>query len=63
MLADKFGSEKICDSVNPDEVVAYGAGVQAAGISGLTQATLIDVASHSLGLKTLGDVMVKTSCD
>ena len=58
MLAERFGDEKICDSVNPDEVVAFGAGIQAAGSAGLTEATLIDVASHSLGLKAHGDVMV-----
>ena len=58
LLAERFGAEKICDTVNPDEVVAYGASVQAASMSGLTEATLMDVASHSLGMKTIGDVMV-----
>lgn len=62
LLSDRFGLEKVCDSVDPDEVVAYGAGVQAAGISGLTQATLIDVASHSLGMKSIGDIMVRHLC-
>ena len=61
MLCERFGWEKICDTVNPDEVVGYGAGVQAAGLSGLTRATLMDVASHTLGVKTVGDVMVSFS--
>ena len=58
LLANLFGKEKICDTVNPDEVVAYGAAVQAASLSGLSEVTLLDVTSHSLGVATYGDVQV-----
>ena len=58
LLANLFGKEKICDTVNPDEVVAYGAAVHAASLSGLSDVTLLDVTSHSLGVATLGDVQV-----
>ncbi len=44
--------------VNPDEVVAIGAAVQAGVLSGDVQdMVLLDVTPLSLGLKTLGDVM------
>ena len=29
MLGDYFGGKKLCNSINPDEAVAYGATVQA----------------------------------
>ena len=58
LLADMFGARKICDSVNPDEVVAYGACVQAAILSGASEKLLVDVTNFSLGTNTKGDVMV-----
>lgn len=53
-----FGARKICDSVNPDEVVSYGAAVQASILSGASEKLLVDVTNFSLGTNTKGDVMV-----
>ena len=58
LLADMFTSRKICDSVNPDEVVSYGAAVQASILSGASEKLLVDVTNFSLGTNTKGDVMV-----
>ncbi|WP_440071449.1 molecular chaperone DnaK [Streptosporangium sp. OZ121] len=47
-------------TVNPDEVVALGAAVQAAVIKGeLRDVVLLDVTPLSLGIETLGGVMTK----
>jgi len=43
LLSDMFGSRKICDTVNPDEVVSYGAAVQASILSGASEKLLVDV--------------------
>ena len=48
-----FGNIKICDSINPDEVVAYGATVQAAillGEKSMRGVVINDICSHSLGV-------------
>lgn len=59
LLSDMFGVRKICDSVNPDEVVSYGAAVQASILSGASEKLLVDVTNFSLGTNTKGDVMVR----
>lgn len=58
---EKFFGKKPNISVNPDEVVAVGAAVQAGNLQGDIQGELLllDVTPLSLGLETLGNVMTK----
>jgi len=54
-----FNKEPSCD-LNPDEVVAQGAAIQAGVLSGDVQGILLlDVIPMSLGIETLGGIMTK----
>jgi L1 cell adhesion molecule like protein len=62
LLRDFFGGKELCQSINPDEAVAYGAAVQAAILGGQTSdkindIILLDVTPLTLGIETAGGVM------
>ncbi|XP_058762933.1 heat shock cognate 70 kDa protein 2-like [Vicia villosa] len=61
LLQEFFNGKELCVRINPDEVVAYGAAVQAAlyskGCKNVPNLVLRDVTPLSLGKETVGDVM------
>ena len=59
-LAEEFFSQKPYTKINPDEVVAIGAAVQAGVLTGeVDNVTLVDVTPLSLGVETQGGLFTK----
>lgn len=59
-VVERFFGKKPNRSVNPDEVVAIGAGIQGGVLTGeVKDVVLLDVTPLSLGIETLGGVFTK----
>jgi molecular chaperone HscA len=58
-LASIFGKDKILDNVNPDEVVAIGAALQAEALTQGGNNLLLDVTPLSLGIEVMGGLVEK----
>lgn len=57
-IVEKFFGKKPSRGVNPDEVVAIGAAIQGAVLTGeVKDVLLLDVTPLSLGIETMGAVM------
>jgi heat shock 70kDa protein 1/2/6/8 len=63
LLREMFNGKELCQSIHPDEAVAYGAAVQAHILSGnakndaTTDILLLDVTPLTIGIETSGNVM------
>lgn len=62
LLRESFHGKELCQSINPDEAVAYGAAVQGAILGGVKSdktdgLILLDVIPLTFGIETAGNVM------
>lgn len=62
LISEFFDGKELSKNINPDEAVAFGAGVQACIISGCKEnhdVVLLDKTSLSMGIETVGGVFTK----